>query len=510
MITLRHTVSALAVSTLLVFSACKKKDSVDVDSATNAVEKVMSKVGGDKISVKSLRASDLDKYFKVKKRSSSSGDAALKSLGLDDGNGMMSWDSKSGSDGNYVYKEVRLKSGDGDNLAIDRMELSGVHFDGDKAATFDVMSLTGLSIGTDQGKGTIGSLQMASPHPKVAANILNGLSQLKSLDDIDMDVDLDGEQAFGAFKIEKLNLTGDDGSASADVMGWGSDEDSGKSTFLVSNLKGQAISEDNVEANFSIKTISADGIDSELIKTITEFGPNPASFNPLNSGYGNIIVDDVTVKADALMLNMDGFMASSTQKGDVITEKTLLEPMTIRLDGDMNSADYAELKQIMDVIDMQEINLSGGSTTVKNKVSDTMEIKDAYLSMKDGFDLNYTAKMSGIANASENPDSMKVHRAAVKFKDHSITDKAFAFFGAQSGVTGDEMRAQIGGMVTLMSLGGQIPADITTPVSKFINNGGGTLSVDVNPATPLSMDALDKLQDPSQLKEMGISLKYEK
>lgn len=508
MITLRHTVSALAVSTLLVFSACKKKESVDVDSAANAVEKVMSKVGGDEISVKSLRASDLDKYFKVKKRSADSGDAALKALGLADGNGMMSWDSKTGGDGNYVYKEVRLKSGDGDNLAIDRMELSGVHMDGGEA-TFDVMSLTGLSMGTDQGKGTIGSLQMARPHPKVAVNILSGLSQLNSLDDMDMDVELDGEQAFGALRIQKLNLAGDDGTASADVIGWGSDEDSGKSTFLLSNFKGQAVSDDNVEANFSIKTISADGIDSELIKAFSESGPNPASFNPLSSGYGNVIVDDVSVKADALMLNMDGFLASSTQKGDVVTEKTLLQPMTIKLDGDVNNPEYAELKQIMDVIDMNEIHLSGGSTTIKNKASDSMEIKDAHLNMKDGFNLNYTAKMSGISAMSENPDAMKIHRASVKFKDDSITDKAFAFFGAQSGVTGDEMRAQIGGMMALMSMGGQIPADITTPVSKFISKGGGTLSVDVNPASPLSMAALQNMQDPSQLKEMGVSLKYE-
>lgn len=508
MITLRHTVSALAVSTLLLFPACKKKESVSEDTSARALEKMMDK-SGKSVNALSLKSSDLDKYFKVKKRNSSNGDAALSELGMFDGNDQISWGSRDGKNGNYVYKQVRLKAADGDMVAIKRMELQGVHYDGEEAASFDVMKLTGLSFGNEDGKGTIGSMQMARPHPKVAANILKGLSQLKELNDIDMNVELDGEQPFGAIKIADLDLSGDDGSASVDVMGWGSDEESGKSNFLVSNLKAQALTDYDTQANFSIKTISANGIDTELVKSLTEIGETGPKMNPFASGYGNLIIDDIDIKADALSLNMDGFQATTNKKGNIVTEKVTLQPLTIRLEGEMNSPEYADIKNMMSLLEIEEVHLTGGSTSVKNLAKGEVEVSDGFLSMKDGFDLNFSAKMSGISEDSANSGTQKINRANLEFTDHAIVDKALTFFGEQSGMTKEEMRQQAAAVLTFASLAGQVSPDVSTPLSKFINNGG-TLSVEINPEVPLSMDALQTMADPSNLDELGVKLKHKK
>ena len=514
MITLRHTVSALAVSTLLFFPACKKKDG---ESATNTVNKVIEK----NLKGKNVSASQLDPYFKVKKRNSTSGDEALKALGMEDDESVLSWNSRDGDTGNYVFKQVRLKSARGDNMAIDRMELKGVRMEGGDP-TFDVMSVSGLNMTSEQGKGEIGSIQIAQPHPDVAAKILPMLNQLNEMKDFDLDIDLDmdlgGEPAFGAIMIEDVAMNEGRGSLTLDVIGWASDEKTDKGKFLISDLDFSSTNEKDITAGVSIKTFSANGINKEVFNRAMSGDSGPIPINPGNLDSGNLIIDDVTINADALKFNLDGLRSSVSESGGVITESMVLDPMRITLeDGGPASAEYADVKKIMRTLDLSEIVLSGGATRIKNSATGEMQVKNATLTMRDGFDLNLDLDMIGLAADPSERGALTLRQGNIEFTDNGFVDTAFAFYGSQfgDGMSGKDLRKQAAAVLTVASFAGQAPADITTPVTKFLNDGG-TLKANIDPKEPLPTELLMSpamLQyalDPGALKDLGVSFEHEK
>ncbi len=511
MITLRHTVSALAVSTLLVFGGCKKKDQVSGESAANAMEKVADKASESvkgALGLDRVGTADLNKYFKVKPRKSSDADQALAALGMNDGNAVMSWDSVDGSNGNYVYKNVSLKSAEG-NVAVKRMELKGVHMaDGD--GTFDTMELSDISLGN--GQGSIDSLKMAQPHPKVAASIVSGLSQLNSLDDLDMNVDVDGAP-FGALMIEGLNITGEEGSAKADVVGWGSDEVAEKGSMLVSNLQVDAVSDAGAPASVSIATISAKDVDLKLINSLRDSTSGNtagvAGVNPMGSGSGSIMIEDMNIVADAMRINLESLQSKTEEKGDIVSSRTILKPMTIKMDGETTDTSLMQIKSMLSQTGVSDITLSGDFKSSRNKATDELSISDSYLSVQDMMDLNFSGKMSGMSSAEANPDAVTLHNFSFDLTDRNFLDMAFKIAGEQNGVTGPEMRQQAAGLIALAALSGQIPANMTTPLSKFVNDGG-TLSLSINPAAPMSMSQLQTINDPADLEKMGLSLSHRK
>ncbi len=510
MITLRHTVSALAVSTLLVFGGCKKKDQVTGESAANAVDRVADKASQSvkgALGLDRMGAGDLNKYFEVKKRNSSDADQALASLGMNDGNAVMSWDSRDGSNGNYIFKNVKLKSAEG-NVAVKRMELKGVHMaDGD--GNFDVMELSDISLAG--ANGSIDSLKMARPHPKVAASIVSGLSQLNTLDDLNMNVDIDGAP-FGALMMKGLTMSSDESTAKVGVMGWGSDETTGKGSMLVSDLNVNAVTDTGTPATVSIQTISAKDVDMSIIDSLrdsTSGNTSVSGMSPMGGGSGSVVIEKMEVVADAVRINLDSLQSKTEQKGDVITSRTILKPMVISMDDEVTDTAMMQIKSMLSQTGVNELTLSGDFSSVRNKATDELSIKNSYLSVQDMLDLNFNGKMSGMKAAETNPNAMTVHNLAIDLTDKNFLNMAFEIAGKQNGVTGPEMRQQASGLIALAALSGQIPAEMTTPLSKFLNDGG-TLSLALNPAQPMSMGELQTISDPSDITKMGLSISHRK
>ena len=180
MIKLRHTASALALSTLIAFGACKKKE--DVGNVAD-------------VKVEAADASIIKKLLEVDDRTVSDAEAqsALEAMGLTESSA--NWDSVEGSGGDYHYKGLSFTSDDGASVTIKDVKFDGVHMEGEDPS-FDRISISGVDINDEDATVSLGGLTISRPHPEVAGAILEAVANLDSLDGMDMDFDLDGEAPF--------------------------------------------------------------------------------------------------------------------------------------------------------------------------------------------------------------------------------------------------------------------------------------------------------------------------
>lgn len=511
MITLRHTVSALAVSTLLVLGACKKKDSVTDDTAVNTVEKSADKVKGAISGLADpVTKSDLNKQFNIKSKSKAGSDQALEILGLAEQSGTLSWQKKAEKSGNVVYNNLSYKSPDNKDFQANKVELIGAHMDGDNAS-FDAMILSGVSMNEDGSETSIKTLKMRDPHPKLAARIMSGIGELGDLDKIDMDVELDGQPPFGAFLMEGISNTNDKGTGSVDVLGWSVDEAEDKGSFLLSGVNLSSTSDKGTPFTMTLDTVSISGVSADMIHGLGKGGASGGGagngFDMMKSGFGEVLIRDIKVNADNMTMNFAGVEGSSKTKGDVSTQRMVMKPMSIKFDGLATDMNLLSAQEQFDKLGFEELVLSGEFNSSRNKAKDEVSVQRSFLKLKDGFDLNFSGKMSGVKAAETDPSKSMIHNLSIEMTDVAFLEKAFEIAGQENGVSSQEMRQQIAGLISMASLMGQAPAQLTTPLAKFITDGG-SIKINMNPPVPVQAQKLATISGPEDLQWVGLSVEH--
>ena len=179
--------------------------------------------------------------------------------------------------------------------------------------------------------------------------------------------------------------------------------------------------------------------------------------------------------------------------------------MSIKFDGAVNNRNLLSAQEQFDKLGFEELILSGEFNTSRDAAKDQVTVERSFLKLQDGFDLNFSGKMSGVKAAEDNPAASMIHNFSIEMTDQAFLEKAFAMAGKENGVTGPEMRQQIAGLVSMAALMGQAPAEITTPVAKFITNGG-SLKLNMNPPVPVQSQKLATISGPEDLKWMGLSI----
>jgi len=519
MITFRYTVSLLAMSTLLVFGGCKKKDAVDAKTGANAVEKSIGKSDGGNWKANRASKADIQSLLKTDRRTDNANtDKALALLGLDKEGSSISWGSVDESDGGYTYKNLAFKAEDGTNLNVDNLRIDGVHMVGERAS-FDRMALSGVAFTDSDTNGSLDSVAFSRPHPDVAAKVLTGLSQLNGLDDLDMDVELDGQVPFGAMLMENLNLTDDGNTVKINTLGWGLDESSGKGTFLASDISVNAVEDDGMPVNLTLRSASAKNVDAKVLGMMRQglSGNTDAgkSFNP-TSGLGDLLIEDFNMSADIVRVALESLQSESTVKGDVTTNRMIMRPLVIKFEGQSSDPDLVQAQESLTSMGFDQLVFTGNSSSTQNAATGITSVDDASFSLQDGFDLGYTFKASGLEKIQEDPAAMKIHNLSVALTDRSILDKAFAFAAEQQGGNASLMRMQAKGGLAMASLMAETPEQsamiqtFTGALSSFID-AGGTLVLKLDPPAPISADAFESLQEgPAALEALGLTLSHRK
>ena len=513
MINIRHTVSALALSSVLVFGACGKKDKGDGVS--------LPEIGS--LSVKSADAGTIENLLKVSDRKVGDAEAeqALKGLGFEDD---VSWASKKGKAGDYHYTDLTFKNDDDKDVAIADVKLDGVHMQGDEP-TFDKMTLSGVTLSDDDTKGSIDRLILSQPHPALAAKILNGLSQIDSLDDLDMDIDIkDGEFSFGAMLMQGVDLKSDDGLMRVDTLGWGQDDTSGKGAFVAKNISFTGMDDKNgMPVTMSLKSASARDVDAKMMQQMK--GKGSKGMSPLSPMSGNFNIEDFKLSADTFTVSLEGITAKTTTKGNVTTEQQVLRPLRVSFSGKPSDPQMAQAQKAFADMGFENMEFTGKATKILNAKTDKMTVKDANFALKDGFNLAYDLKASGFgamadatdADMSDVMDNMTIEQMNVRFTDYSFVDKAIKLAAKMQGSNAALMRMQAKGGLMLLPAMGENPAQkellsqVATAAGKFIDDGG-TLVIGMNPATPMSITKLQGMgQRPDQaMDQLGLTISHQK
>ncbi|MDA8708699.1 hypothetical protein N9M10_04920 [Hellea sp.] len=441
----------------------------------------------------------------------------------------LSWAKTSGSDGNYTYTDLSVKDDDG-TLTIANAVLTGVHMDGD-VASFDRADFSGIKMYDEAEDATVSikTLSMARPTPDMAKAIITSLQNIKDIDDLNMeDEDLDmgfGALGMGDVKIEskELNLT-------TDSLMWGEDAESGLTDFKVQGIDFKHKGNELMTA--SLKSFSGTGLRSDTFGDMSSKARSPMSmmggFNPLAKMYNTVKMEDLDFNSDYVSVKTKGFEGTSTEKGGVTTQRSVGEPLIIKLKEAPKDPDAKRAYDMVKDLGFDEIVLQSSQTTVLDSNEDTIAVKDGFLSMKDGFELSYNYGASGIKAMSDNMqdssqeqlniqaamNDIKLNGFQLRLEDKSIVERglklASKFRGSTPAKVKQELKVALA-FAPMMAPGieGEMLGEIGSAFGEFIEKGG-TLSIVVDPKQPLTMtDLANYKQSNITMDDIGFSAKAE-
>lgn len=526
---LRNTSLAVILSTSLVMGACSNKDKGPSAEKSAPGAALGLKAPSDKV---------FAKHFEVPSRkvSDAEGKQALGQLNLLEESGeALSWAKSSGKNGNYSYSNLTAKDDDG-QLTIDKAELVGVHMDGE-TATFDRADFSGIKIydETEDVTITMKTLSIARPTPDMAKAIITSLQNIKDLDDLDMEVDdADADMGFGALGMSDMKVSSPDINMSTDSLMWGEDQDTNLTDFKIKNVAFNLSEKGNDSMTGSLKSFSVTGIRSDMFDGIPNASKGPmgmmGGFNPLAKMYSTLKMEDLNFNSDAVQITSKGFEGKSTEKGGVTTQRSVGEPFIIRLKDAPKDPQAKQAYEMVKELGFDELVFQSSQTTILDSNKDTVEVKDGFLSMKDGFKLSYNYGASGVkamtdkiqaANSNQSKtdiqaamQSMKLNGFQMRLEDQSIVDRGLKLAGKFRGAEPEQVKKELKVALTLApmmagGLEGEMLGEIAGAFGDFVDDGG-TLSIVMNPKAPISMTELADYKRSNLSKaDLGFSAKAE-
>jgi len=259
-------------------------------SACSGKKKTMNVIKEADI-VKAVTAFDSGRDFAAE-----STDQAMNILGLAE-EGLFSWESKTGENGNYEFKNLRMTEMDS---SIDRLVLKGVHMQDDKGPFFDSLYVEGVKVFSDEGVSTA-TLAKAQINFTQAGhdNIEKRLAFMGMDDFLDDIIRMDFEPLLGgsAYFDDLVFSPQGEGSVNADFLGWMPGEDPAHTSMLMDEVV-YKISDLEFSANkLSLKNFDIMGLDDDS----SDF--EISSLNPFDPGQDSFIAEDLTFNVDGLVLS---------------------------------------------------------------------------------------------------------------------------------------------------------------------------------------------------------------
>lgn len=530
---LRNTSLAVILSTSLVMGACSNKDKGPSAEKSAPAKALGLKAPSDKV---------FAKHFDVPSRKVSDAEAkqALGELSLlDQSGGALSWAKSSGKNGNYSYTNLSAKEGEGE-LTIAKAELVGVHMDGD-AASFDRADFSGIQIydETEDVTITMETLSVARPTPDMAKSIITSLKNIKGLDGLDIE-DKDADMGFGALGMSGMKISSKDVNLSADSLMWGEDEETNLMDFKLSDVTFNLTEKANDPMTGSLGSLSATGIRGDLFDNLEDAQKGPLAmmggFNPLAKMYNTLKMEDLNFDSNYVEVTSKGFEGKSTEKGGVITQKSVGEPFIIRLKEAPNDPQARQAYDMVKELGFDELSFQSSQTMIMDSNKDTIAVKDGLFSMKDGFKMSYNYGATGLkamtdtmqAAHSEGPassegkadieaavENMKLNGFQLRLEDQSIVDRGIKLAGKLRGAEPNQVKNELKVALSLAplmaggGLEGEMIGEMAGAFGDFVQDGG-TLSIVMNPKEPISITELSNYKNTNLSKsDLGFSAKAE-
>jgi hypothetical protein len=476
---------------------------------------------GDKDKVKS--ASSEVKLEKIAPRNVSDAEAnkALDGLALNNsGSGILSWADKSGSAGNYTYTDVSIKGDDDDWVKIAELELTGAHMEGDLVA-FDKISFSGLSGEDDDSKIAVNKLELLKPSPTLSNEIARAFSG-----DDDAFENVEGDFGIGGLSLAGLDVTGDDANITLESMVFGETADK-TGSFSMKNMTLNSTEKEPI--TMSLGSVNVTGMNVDKYKTMFSLAGGKGadkvgeeavknfmqSMNPYTPGFSNFSLRDFDVNANGLTIDVDSIDGKSTEKNGLTTVTQSTSPIIITPPANPTDQGMKQFADALSSMGYEKLVFQSYQKGIANEAADTMTVEDSYFELEDGFKLSYDYDVSGAkammdkaannmgstnaADTMEMMSSMKFSKMRLALKDNSIIDRGFKFAAEQQGGTPEALKMQAKAMLGFLPMAAKdqgqqaVASQLVNALGTLLDNGG-TLVVEMNPATPVDLSQLSKAQ----------------
>jgi len=524
---LRNTSLAVILSTGLLMGGCSDKNKGPSAEKSAPAAALGLKAPSDKV---------FAKHFDVPSRkvSDAEGKQALAEMNLLDESGdALSWAKTSGENGNYNFTDLSAKDDDA-QLSIATANLVGVHMDGE-TATFDRADFSGIKIydETDDVTITMKTLSVARPTPDMAKAIITSLQNIKGLDDLDLDMDdADVDMGFGALGMSGINITSKDLNLTTDSLVWGEDAETKLTDFKIQDVEFSAAEKAKEPVTVSLKALSATGILGDIFDSLPKPGGSPlgmmGGLNPMKQMFKTFKMEDLDIDSNYVSVVSKGFEGKSTEKGGVTTQRSVGDPLIIRLKEAPKDPQAKQAYDMVKELGFDEIVLESSQTTIMDSNKDTFAVKDGIFSMKDGFKLSYNYGATSLTamsdSAKENGqgadiqaamENMKLSGFQMRLEDKSIVERGLKLAGKMRGASPEKVKKELKVALSLAplmaggGLEGEMIGEMAGAFGSFIEDGG-TLSIVVDPKQPLSMADLSNYKGSDLTKaDIGFSAKAE-
>ena len=511
------------MSTSLVLSGCGKKDKTKSAVSEVKIEEIAPRKVND-----------------------AQADQALTALSLkDSGSGALSWASKTGDSGNYVFSDVIIKGDDNndDPLKVKTLELKGAHMVDDLVA-FDSITMNDMSTTDDDATVTVKKLELIKPSPTLSAEIAKAFSG-----DDDAFDDIEGNIGIGGFDMAGLTIIGDDGNITMDKFMFGEAKDK-TGVFTLKNLKMDI--QENEDVKINLGSIDVTGINVEKYKglvsesfkagasndKISEDAMKKimSSVNPYSPDYKNFSLRDLDMNVDGLTIDVDSIDGKSTAKNGITTITQNTSPIVITPPADGDNKDMLQFKEALKTMGYERLVFQTSSTSIMNEATDSVDVVDSYFQMEDGFKLNFDYSVNGVkemmAKAAElgtnsaiepNPlaamemlSSMKFTKARIALEDNSIIERSFKMAASQQGGDPAMLKNQAKAGLAFLPMMAKDPAqqalamEASQALGSFLDNSG-TLVIEMNPASPVDMGAITSgaQKGDFDVSALGLSIRAE-
>lgn len=425
------------------------------------------------------------------------------------------------------------------DLKAGTMVFKGLKLDKESGnAVFSRMTLGQLSVidkESPDSEVSAGEISVSNPTPELAAWITGLLGKGDKVDPPEP-----AAVGFDNFSLTDLMIKSTDANEPVE-MGVGNvsvenyrDFKAGK--FSLADVNFAFTDPDNGnQGTFSLGNMSLNGADMKFLRAFEEEGEEAiaekltelAYANPIDPGFDSFSLSKLNFSMEGVNFDLPELAYNVDRNKNGVPVSFDMPEFTATLDASSEGGTLGmQLAPVMAMLGFEQVKLSMAGKSTYDPKTDISTSETSYMQVDNAFRLSSTGVIGGLskigeamqgmdseafADGEQDPAEMMMdiyskldfHNLSVSLQDQGIVDKAFAIAAAQQGQDPEEMKAQVIGMSAALpffaqSLGidAAIATEFSTAATGFLKDGG-TLTVTVNPETPLKLT--DLMSDPTQL-----------
>lgn len=506
---LKSSISATALVSLLILGGCNRGDKGQGALKSNEMaaldlDRADAEVFAKHFALNDCEADDMEAL------------GALAGMGLGEtGESGVKFTSRDTEAGKVTYRDliVRDEGAEADAFTADLATFHCAKMD-ESGPTFDRLDLKNAMIRDDEVTFTFDTLNISDPTPDAAAAIVDGmLSPISSQGR--------GEIGFGGVSLTGATVSGDGFTGSLEAMAWGEDRENdlqGLADIMMETLEmsfdGDEAS-DGMKLSFegmSARNMSVGGLDASQASTTGMIGSVLDGFTLLKKPYDEFVIGKLSLTASEFDVDFQGIEGKATERGDVVTVRQTLKPVTINLKPAMaDKRATADMYGRLKTLGFENMKLSGSSVTTLDKSDDSLTVSDGLFVMDDAFRLNFEYAAEGLdamiatvkdREAQGGPkdpmamyDALKLRSLRLTLEDNSITERGVRLAAEMTGQTEKSVKRALGLAVLGAALAAEnevqaeVYSETVSAFADFVKNGG-TLTIEANPPEPFALTPL--------------------